>query len=287
MHHVAAEASILYKTHVCLPCRDGAGTAADGLEIVVGDAAYGRDGREHRSAHTVAARHILGTALGIESGRLEKHVTQTYGIEIVTAALTRYELHARSKRFVKPHGREVVGRHRQQQPYVVLRAYLGKCTGRISGRSHYQYAVFIRIGTSAHAVRLGLLERAGSHRGTALGIVSVERDVEAVEPQMARQTLTAIGDGSSRALQHAVDGKPVAEFVESVAVVLDPELFLCVDGSYERGFGAGLVFERPTRIVEFVARSHTLERISGRCEVLHYGICSMNYLRSANLTISG
>ncbi len=176
LHGIVAEAAVLDKAHIGLPCGYGAGAAADGLKIVVGNASYGRRGREYGGCHAVAASDVLGAALGVEHRRFESYITEVYGVEVVASLFACDELDAGIERLFEPERRQIVVGHRQQQAYVVLGAYLGEGACRIAGRGYDQHLVGVTlVDAGAYAVCLGLLERAGGHRRTSRGAVAAER----------------------------------------------------------------------------------------------------------------
>ena len=269
LHGVRAEAAVLDQALVSLPGGDGSRAAADGLEIVVGDAADGRHGREHRRRHAVAARDVLGAALGVELRAFEREVREVDGVEVVAALLAGDQLHAGVQRRFEPQCREIVRGYGEQQRDVVVRTYLGEGAGRVAGRCHHQHALFVLVGAAADAVRLGLLERAGRHRGADGRMISVEGDPELLQPELRGQPLAFIGYGRRRAFEHAAHGQPVAEAVETELGGFHVELLLRVFRTDERGRFAGAVLQRPAFVGELTPRGDALERIGCGCELFH------------------
>ena len=196
-------------------------------------------------------------------------VAQVDGVEIVAALLARNEFHAGVERMLEPEGLDIVVRHRQQQFDVVVGAYLGEGAGRIAGRGHHQHALFVLGGTRADRESFGLLERAGGHRGADGRIVAVEGYVEVLKSEVPGKPLALVGDGCRRAFEHAADGKPVAEFVETVFVGFHFELPAGVLGAHERRRLALRIGKHPARIFEFAPRGDALKRVRSRCKIFH------------------
>ena len=272
LHGVRTETAVLDKAHVGLPGGDGPRTAAHGLEIVVGNAADGRYGRKDRAGHAVAARDVLGPALGVEARTFQRQVAQVNGVEIVAALVARNEFHAGIQRLVEPQRVDVVERHRQQQADVVVGADLGEGAGRISGRGDHQHATLVFGCASADRVGFGLLERTRGHRGPDSRIIAVESDPEVFQPEVPGQPLALVGHGSRRALEDAPHGQPVAEAVEPPLGGLHVELFAGVFGADERRFLVLRVGEHPAGVLEFAPRGDALQGVGSRCKIFHLSL---------------
>ena len=268
-HRIPPEAAVLHQTHVGLPGGNGARTAAHGLEIVIGNAADGRHGRKDRAGHAVAARDVLGAALGVEAGAFQRNVAQMDGVEIVAALLARNEFHAGVQRLVEPQRADIVVGNREQQPDVIVRADLGEGPGGVSGRSHHQHAPFVGSGAAADRIGLGLLERAGRHRGPDGRIPAVEGDPEVFQPEVRGEALALIGHGSRRTFEDTPHRHPVRETVQAPVGGFHVDLFAGVFGAHERSLLALRVGKHPAGVFEFAARGDAFQRVGGRCEIFH------------------
>ena len=269
LHEVAAEAAVLNQTQVGLPGGNSTRAAADGLEVVVGNPADGSRGREHGRRHAVAAGDVLRAALGVELAALERQIREVDGIEVVAAPLARDELDAGVELMLEPERPDVVVGNREQQRNPVVGAYLGEGAGRVAGRGDHQHPLLALGNAGADREGLGLLERAGRHLRPDGGIPAVEGNPEILQTEVPGQSAAAVGYGCRGALEHAPDGQPVAELVESVGVGLHFELLAGITGPHQRGCGRRMVLERPAVILEFASGGHALEGVAGRGKFFH------------------
>ena len=221
------------------------------------------------AGHAVAARDVLGAALGVEIIALEREVAQADGVEIVASVFAADQFHAGIQRLLEPEGLKVLGGHRQQQLDAVVGTDLGESAGRIAGRSHHQHPFLVLRRAGAHRESFGLLERTGGHSGADSRVVAVEGDVEILQSEVLGEPLALIGYGSGRAFQHAVDGEPVGVFVEPELGRADFEPSCGVTGPNERGGLAGAVLHHPAFVFERAARGDAFERIGSGCKIFH------------------
>ncbi len=103
--------------------------------------------------------------------------------------------------------------------------------------------------------------------GVTIGPPTIEGDVKIVQAQASGQTLTLVGDGFRRVLQHRLDGQPVGIAVKAQAgAFLYIKLFLLVDGAHQARLVALLVVEGPAFIIEKATCGNRLELVFRRGE---------------------
>ena len=269
LHQVTTETAVLDKAHIGFPGGNSTRTAADGLEIVIGDPTDSRRCRQYGSGHTVAACHVLRTALGIKLIALECQVAQMDRIEIISALLRTDQFHARIQRSVEPQGIEVVGRHRQEQRNPVVGADLGEGAGRIAGRRHDKHPLLVLVDTGTDAVSLRFLERTGSHVRPDSRVIAVEGNVEIFQPEVRSQPFTFVGHRSLRIFQHSPNRQPVGELVEPVFIGFEFELLFCITSTDQRRTLALGIVQRPPFVRKLPAGSDTLQRVESRGKIFH------------------
>ena len=261
---VFPEAAVLRQPAGILPGRNRARTGTDRLEIRIRNPSGRFRETQHRRAHAVAARHILGAAFQHETGILGQLLAQGDGIVIVTAMRHGQQLDAAVEPAVEPQIVETVFRDADYDWDPVVRADLGEGPGRIAGRLDNQRPFLVRGKTRQHRIGLRLLERAGAHLGTDGRIPAREGNVEVLQAQMPGQALRAVGHRGRGAAQRAPDGHPVGITVDAGKPLPGRKLFLVIDGPHERRRTAFRIRQGPSFVLEFTAVGHIHEMIRGR-----------------------
>ena len=133
-------------------------TGTNGLEIGVGDTSHLLYAAQHGCAHTIAARHILGSALQQVTGVLRQFLAQGNGVVVITAVRHSDEAHTLVQRRSKPQVMQAIFRHTDDDGYLIIRADLCKRTRRIAGRLHDEDAFLILVHACEDGISLRFLE---------------------------------------------------------------------------------------------------------------------------------
>ena len=162
-------------------------------EIVIWDPTDGRRCRQYGSRHTVAACHVLRTALGIKLIALECQVAQMDRIEIISALLRTDQFHARIEQFVEPQGIEVVVQAPTESSGIRLSEQtLAKARAVLPADATTSTRLLVLVDTGTDAVSLRLLERTGSHVRPDSRVIAVEGNVEIFQPEVRSQPFTFV-----------------------------------------------------------------------------------------------